>query len=306
MIASKSVANHCDSQQGVNEVIALVTQCALSTSQLVSCTKVCASTIGSRECQEQILEAARQVERQVELVMGVAQTHCQSVAALSELQGCAHNVSNAVAQLLDNVRASNEQIVNMQEESHCQAPGDEFQDESIEKIFQATANLLASMGDPAEMIRQAKCLAQATTDLINSLKRDANQQSSGGEQQKRLLIAAKLLAEATAKIVEAAKGCATSPEDERCQNGLRRAVDELKSAARSAVSGGDAMQLRLIKRLELSAKQAASCATQTIAAVQVCIMQQANYNEDSSMTKLLAFFFFFFVTSLDFKSYRLI
>lgn len=41
VIASKSVANHCENQQGVNEVISMVTQCALSTSQLVSCTKVC-------------------------------------------------------------------------------------------------------------------------------------------------------------------------------------------------------------------------------------------------------------------------
>ena len=62
VIASKNVANHCMNQQGVNEVISLVTLCALSTSQLVSCTKVCASTIGSKECQEQIIEAARQVK----------------------------------------------------------------------------------------------------------------------------------------------------------------------------------------------------------------------------------------------------
>lgn len=61
VIASKSVANCCGNQQGVNEVISMVTQCALSTSQLVSCTKVCASTIGSKQCQEQIIEAARQV-----------------------------------------------------------------------------------------------------------------------------------------------------------------------------------------------------------------------------------------------------
>ena len=61
VIASKNVANHCMNQQGVNEVISLVTLCALSTSQLVSCTKVCASTISSKECQEQIIEAARQV-----------------------------------------------------------------------------------------------------------------------------------------------------------------------------------------------------------------------------------------------------
>jgi talin len=101
------------------------------------------------------------------------------------------------------------------------------------------------------------------------LKQEAHQQNTN-EQQKKLLLAAKLLAEATSKIVEAAKGCATNPRDERAQASLRRAVDELRTAT-SIAAGDSSLQLKLIKRLELSAKQAASCATQTIAAVQVCI-----------------------------------
>ena len=111
VIASKNVANHCDKQHEVNEVIALVTQCALSTSQLVSCTKVCSSTIGSRECQDQIVEAARQVSRQVDCVMDVTSMYCKNEHALTELRNCAHNVTEAVMQLLENVKASNEQII---------------------------------------------------------------------------------------------------------------------------------------------------------------------------------------------------
>ena len=113
VIASKNVANHCEKQQEVNEVIALVTQCALSTSQLVSCTKVCSSTIGSRECQDQIVEAARQVSRQVDCVMDVTSMYCKNEHALAELRNCARNVTEAVMQLLENVKASNEQMVTM-------------------------------------------------------------------------------------------------------------------------------------------------------------------------------------------------
>jgi talin len=184
VIASKNVANHCDSQQGVNEVIAHVTQCALSTSQLVSCTKVCSSTIGGRECQEQIVEAARQVERHVELVVAVAHEHCRNAGATSELRTCAGNVAQAVLQLLESVRASNEHIVNMSSSQQQQqqwttaaasssadyANGGSNkinhndsaarQEESLEKIFQATDSLCNSMGDASEMIRQAKNLAQ--------------------------------------------------------------------------------------------------------------------------------------------------
>lgn len=111
VIASKTVANHCTNQQGVNNVISMVTQCALCTSQLVSCTKVCASTIGSKECQDQIIEAARQVSRQVDAVIQTANGNCQNEQALAELNRNARNVSDSVNQLLNSVKGSNEQLV---------------------------------------------------------------------------------------------------------------------------------------------------------------------------------------------------
>ena len=127
--------------------------------------------------------------------------------------------------------------------------------------------LFNSVGNGPEMIRQAKIVAQSTTELINSLKQEAHVQPTS-EQQRKLLLAAKLLAEATSKIVEAAKGCASNPADEKMQSSLKKAAEDLKNA--TTVAAGDNLQLKLIKRLELCAKQAASCATQSIAAIQVC------------------------------------
>ena len=48
------------------------------------------------------------------------------------------------------------------------------------------------------------CLPQATSHLVNALKTDAESQDDS-EQQKKLLAAAKMLADATARMVEAAK-----------------------------------------------------------------------------------------------------
>jgi len=48
------------------------------------------------------------------------------------------------------------------------------------------------------------CIVQATSQLVNALKTEAESQSDS-EQQKKLLAAAKLLADATARMVEAAK-----------------------------------------------------------------------------------------------------
>lgn len=54
------------------------------------------------------------------------------------------------------------------------------------------------------MVRQARILAQATSDLVNAIKADAEGESDL-ENSRKLLSAAKLLADATAKMVEAAK-----------------------------------------------------------------------------------------------------
>lgn len=59
------------------------------------------------------------------------------------------------------------------------------------------------------MVRQARILAQATSDLVNAIKMDAEGESDL-ENSRKLLSAAKLLADATAKMVEAAKVASAS------------------------------------------------------------------------------------------------
>ena len=48
------------------KVINAATQCALNTSQLVACAKVVAPTIADPLCQDQLMEAARDVAKSVE------------------------------------------------------------------------------------------------------------------------------------------------------------------------------------------------------------------------------------------------
>lgn len=54
------------------------------------------------------------------------------------------------------------------------------------------------------MVRQARVLAQATSDLVNAMRSDAEAEIDM-ENSKKLLAAAKLLADSTARMVEAAK-----------------------------------------------------------------------------------------------------
>uniref|UniRef100_A0A674EKN4 Talin 2 n=1 Tax=Salmo trutta TaxID=8032 RepID=A0A674EKN4_SALTR len=116
-----------------------------------------------------------------------------------------------------------------------------------------------------KMVRQARVLAQATSDLVNAMRSDAEAEVDV-DNSKKLLAAAKLLADATARMVEAAKGAAAYPENEDQQQRLREAAEGLRVATNAAAQ--NAIKKKLVNRLEIAAKQAAAAATQTIAAAQ--------------------------------------
>ena len=101
------------------------------------------------------------------------------------------------------------------------------------------------------------------TNLIRSVRSSLTSIISS---QKRLLSAAKALADATADMVEAAKKCAGSPNNESSQEQLKRAADHIRATTSEAV--GATIKRKMIKRLENSSKHAAATATQCIAASQ--------------------------------------
>lgn len=71
--------------------------------------------------------------------------------------------------------------------------------------FRKQTNRLHPLSHPlGEMVRQARVLAQATSDLVNAMRSDAEAEIDM-ENSKKLLAAAKLLADSTARMVEAAK-----------------------------------------------------------------------------------------------------
>ncbi|CAI8034388.1 Talin-1 [Geodia barretti] len=144
------------------------------------------------------------------------------------------------------------------------AEGDKY-DDAVEAILAATERLFSSMGNAQEMVRQAKLLAEATASLINAIKREAEAETDP-DARKKLLDAARALADATAFMVEAAKVAARNPHDEQAQENLRRAAEQLRAVTNAAAS--NAIKKKAIKKLEVAAKQAAAVSTQCIAAAQ--------------------------------------
>ena len=86
------------------QVIGNATRCALSTSQLVACSKVVAPTIGNPMCQEQLIEASRLVAKSVEAVVQSSQLATNNENALNELGNAATAVTKALNDLLQHIK----------------------------------------------------------------------------------------------------------------------------------------------------------------------------------------------------------
>ncbi|XP_072292108.1 talin-2 isoform X2 [Eucyclogobius newberryi] len=262
VLKAKNVAQVAEDTVLQNHVITAATQCALSTSQLVACTKVVSPTISSPVCQEQLVEAGKLVERSVETCVKWCRSASDDSELLKQVGGAAAVVSQALSDLLQHVRHY----------ASCGEPIGRY-DHATDTIMNVTENIFTSMGDAGEMVRQARVLAQATSDLVNAMRSDAEAEVDV-DNSKKLLAAAKLLADATARMVEAAKGAAAYPENEEQQQRLREAAEGLRVATNAAAQ--NAIKKKLVNRLEVAAKQAAAVATQTIAAAQNAALSNKN------------------------------
>uniref|UniRef100_A0A8D2JLN1 Talin 1 n=1 Tax=Varanus komodoensis TaxID=61221 RepID=A0A8D2JLN1_VARKO len=250
VLKAKNVAQKTEDSVLQTQVIAAATQCALSTSQLVACTKVVAPTISSPVCQEQLVEAGKLVAKSVESCVDASQAATADAQLLKQVGVAATAVTQALNDLLEHIK---------QHAAGGQPTG--RYDQATDTILNVTENIFSSMGDAGEMVRQARILAQATSDLVNAIKADAEGETDL-ENSRKLLSAAKILADATAKMVEAAKGAAAHPDSEEQQQRLREAAEGLRMATNAAAQ--NAIKKKLVHRLETG--QAA--ATQTIAAAQ--------------------------------------
>ncbi|CAF2832485.1 unnamed protein product [Rotaria sp. Silwood2] len=306
ILKAKDIATNVQEQQIVNEIISTATQCALATSQLVACTKVVAATISSPLCQEQLIESARSVTRSIEAVLQSCSPPITIESSYSELQEAGRIVRKTLNEFLlhiklvtDSTAANSDRIISppsisgqsklltqriivhdeideIDEENE-----EKYLDESIDQILIASDRLFSSVGDTAEMVKQAKILAQATAQLVSSLRQQAETVDDDTNQQKKFLSTAKMLADATAKMVESAKACATKPNDTQLQYQLKRSVEELRLATNMATSNH--IKRKVFKRVEQCAKYCASYATQCIAATSSTAMMHKHHQSHQEL-----------------------
>lgn len=182
---------------------------------------------------------------------------------MNQLKEAASEVTRTLNDLLNHIKLS----------SRARAQ-ESVQESSVEVIYTATDKLSAASGDAGEMIKQARVLGQATAQLIQSIKGEAEKQPDS-DIQKRLLAAAKTLADATARMVEAARQCATYPNDVNYQDNLRRTAEDLRDVTIVAATT-PALRAKLVDRVQVCARQAVSTANQCISTAHASYQRNTN------------------------------
>ena len=79
VLKAKAIASKCDDVTQQSQVIGAAKDTAMTTSQLVACTKVLAPAINSQLCKDQVVEAAKLVSKSVEGTEGACKVrnyHC--------------------------------------------------------------------------------------------------------------------------------------------------------------------------------------------------------------------------------------
>ncbi|TSS11557.1 Talin-1 [Bagarius yarrelli] len=104
VLKAKNVAQKTEDSAQQNRVIAAATQCALSTSQLVACTRVVAPTISSPVCQEQLIEAGKLVAKSVEGCVEASQGATNDEQLLKQVGVAATGVTQALNELLQHIK----------------------------------------------------------------------------------------------------------------------------------------------------------------------------------------------------------
>lgn len=163
VLKAKNVAQKTEDSAQQNRVIAAATQCALSTSQLVACTrvsalpaagsnclfvvlllilsifslmKVVAPTISSPVCQEQLIEAGKLVAKSVEGCVDASQGATNDEGLLKQVGMAATGVTQALNELLQHIKqyASGGHPIGRH-------------GEATDRILDVTENIFSSMGD---------------------------------------------------------------------------------------------------------------------------------------------------------------
>ena len=236
-------------------------ECILATTDFIACAKLLASNIADPQSRTLLLKGVTDIETKLEKCLSVAKTHSNDDASLRKLSAASKQVSKILASL-KNVLTN---------------PGGSNMNEIMEDIINSSNGILTGQ----DMIGEVKKLAKASSELIETLKKEADNQENE-QYKKHLLKTADNIAFATSGMLDNAKLYAQDPNNEEKRNALAHSTDNLRVIA---IEAADMVNRRkLITQLEKAAKIAAFASTKCISAAN----ESKKSNDDKTSKTQLA------------------
>lgn len=174
VLKAKDVASTCHDDELKNSVIASATQCALATSQVVATAKIVEPTIHDPNCQRELIDACREVQRAVEGIQSACQRAIRDEKILCNVNEAVEQVNEALADLIEHVRNIKRQSRQTRTQTSTTTS---TKSTTLHRIVdENSGRIVEPQEDPAKskLVKEARNLANATAQLIQDIRPEQN------------------------------------------------------------------------------------------------------------------------------------
>jgi talin len=144
-------------------------KCIFSTSDMIACAKLVAPTIEDPKCKNLMIKSSTDIEKSVENCLNIAKENSKDEESLKNLTDSTHDVSTALDALLALLKDDEQESMNT----------------ILEEILKASDMVISSQS-LQEIISQVKNLSTASSHLIQTIKKEAENQEDADFQVKYL------------------------------------------------------------------------------------------------------------------------
>jgi talin len=223
---------------------------AEAANQIVACSTIVSPVISIQFCFDQMMEAS--VIMQDSLArLAESLNLCNDTIDPHTLRDVVQNVEESIAKLIEKARQLGDQY------------SEDPMDAEYDQVVSSIDNMLDNISTTDGIITSAKDLTLSATQYVNALKK-ASLENVNDSERERLLLAARSLADATSKMVGAAKDAARYPADQERQVKLQKAISDIQTAANEA--SGPRLQAKVFSRLGKVLKAAMQSQSQLVVA----------------------------------------
>ncbi|KAJ3195929.1 Talin-1 [Irineochytrium annulatum] len=247
---ARKVADSMGNQDDEYAVAADAKSLAEAANQLVACTTVVSPAVTIQLCLDQLMESSVIIKDALGKLAESSEP-CTNTRFQQAMVESVQKVEEAIAKLIEKASRNASQL-----------EADPL-DVDYQQVVVSIDGMLKNSETTEGVIASAKNLTLSATQLVNSLKR-AGLEKGDDDERDRLLMAAKALADATSRMVGAAKETARYPVDPDRRLRLETAVHEVQGMATSAC--GPKLQYNALQRLNKAVKDSLTSQNQLILA----------------------------------------